>query len=57
MAIVVKKSAFAGFATIPNEASEVLNTYTVAQKIQTDMPLVYRFYAGWVLTEPGFSDA
>ena len=57
MAIVVKNSGFAGFGATPNEASEVLNTYTVAQKIQTDKPLVYRFYAGWVLTDPGFSDA
>lgn len=56
MAIMVSKNGFAGFGATPDAGSEILNTYTVAQKIQSS-PLVYRFYAGWVQTDSRFADA
>ncbi|MEO6730693.1 MAG: DUF4861 domain-containing protein [Ferruginibacter sp.] len=55
MAIIVSKNGFAGFGNAPDAGSDILNTYTVAQKIQAT-PLVYRFYAGWTQTDSRFAD-
>ena len=54
MAVVVPQQAFAFAGSAPNEGSDILNTYLMAQNLVAGQPAVYRFYAGWELTDSRF---
>jgi hypothetical protein len=56
MAILVQKSAAPVFGKAPESASDILNTYTVALKATNNIPVVFRFYAGWEQTDKRFAD-
>jgi hypothetical protein len=56
MAILVQKSAAPVFGKAPESGSDILNTYTVALKATNNIPVVFRFYAGWEQTDKRFAD-
>lgn len=55
MAILAGKADFSSFGSRPASGSDVTSTYTLSQFIRKDKPLIFRFYAGWEKTDPGFA--
>lgn len=56
MGLMVPAKDFAEFGKTPDTLSDITHTYTVAQHIQNDQPLTYRFYSGWEKTDERFAD-
>jgi Domain of unknown function (DUF4861) len=55
LAIMGLQHQFLKFGKTPTAESDILNTYTYAQKLE-GVPLVRRFYAAWVYTNSAFAN-
>lgn len=54
MAVAVPATQWIDFGATPNSGSDVLNTYTAL--LRAAQPAIFRFYAGWELSDLLFTD-
>jgi hypothetical protein len=54
MAILAQKDGFDTTGQTPQSATDVQSSYTVASRMRPDLPVLFRFYAGWGRSDPSF---
>jgi hypothetical protein len=57
MAIMMPEKQVAGTATTPNANTDVQNTYIMKAAVKEGRPVIFRFYAGWEMSDKRFSSA
>jgi hypothetical protein len=58
MALAVDRASFAGFGQTPETGPEkVLQTFYLKMNARPDVPVKYRFFAGWEPSDPRFANA